>query len=214
MSQFFKQLFIIILILLTGTSFIFGAVLPYRKAKAFVSAMREIKSSSSMSIQRLEEIMDYAFSLSSPVGEEEYAKFFASEVVMMLEGEFPEEVKRRLVGYAEEKIRPVLEREPNSVYPQLLLSLGLMYERLWDSYGNDEDLSRAIGYYERGNAIAVDKNRPQFLWSLRNTYLKEGNIEKARETMEHILSIWPDDKKTREMYDKLEELLRKAENGI
>lgn len=207
MNPFIKQLSLVLLILLAVLSFVFGAVLPYRKAKAFVTAMREIKSSSSMSVQRLEEIIDYAFSLSSPVGEEEYAKFFASEVVMMLESGSPEEVERRLVEYAEEKIRPVLERKPNSVYPQLLLSLGLMYEKLWDSYGNGEDLSRAISYYEEGNAIAEEKNRPQFLWSLRNTYLKAGDVEKARETMEYILSLWPDDKNTREMLERLDELI-------
>ncbi|MEI6479417.1 MAG: hypothetical protein WCO21_01120 [bacterium] len=186
-----KQIVIVIGIILAVLSFIYGAVLPYMKAGAYITAMQNL--SNVTSVQGFKDNFDSAFNFYSPVGDEEVTKFLASDIVNLVSQEKqPELVSRELVSY----IEPHLYGDN----PRHLLSGAQAYTILWVKYGKKDDYLKAESYYKK--ILSVGPNLPPALYGLLDLYGRAGDKENLKKVGETILGYWPSDASTRALIKK------------
>lgn len=167
----------------------FGALLPFTKAQSFISADRRLASVRSM--EGFKNNFDMAFDLYSPVGTEELGKFLGSNILTIINQGQSEEVSRELVAYME----PHLFKDE----VRHLLTLGQMYQTLWEDYRQEADYQKAIGYLEKAHEIGP--NLPPPLYRLLNLYGLHGDTENFKRIGDLILAKWPQDEKVKALFE-------------
>jgi tetratricopeptide (TPR) repeat protein len=182
-----KNLLILAGVLAALLSIYFGSYLPLKKAQLYISALNAAQGST-QTLQTFEALFQPALSLPSPVGGEEVFKYFSSDVANALtDTSTNEAVSVALVRFLEP-----YARQDDVMH---LLSMGSIYNTLWQNFRRDEYYEKAESYYEK--ALALGPKLPQSLYSLLNLYELKGDVAKAQATARTILSYWPSDEAVR-----------------
>lgn len=182
MATVFKQLIILLLIILAALGIYFGALLPLAKSQSFIKAQQNIQTVKST--DDLKALYDVPLKLYSPVGQEEVVKFTASTVSdIVFSQQLDDATVRWLVSY----IEPYLFK--NEL--RHLMLLGDMYRVVWERYGQKpEDFAKAETLYLE--AYKIGPKLPPILYRLTESYLKAGDRDRARQFGEIILEYWDD----------------------
>jgi len=191
MSKVIKNFIILILILLTIFSIVFGSFLPLIKSQYYITAVKSL--STIKSVADFKNNFDKALKFYSPVGDEEVVKYLANVIFGIISNKNQsEEVSRELVSY----IEPYLFE--NNV--RHLISGGSLYFSLWVNYGRkDKDLEKAESYFLK--AYQIGPKLPPVLYGLFDLYKESQQKEKAIKIAQEILSYWPEDKKVIEILE-------------
>lgn len=185
-----KQTIAILVIVLAVLSVYNGSFRVYKKANAYINAVK----SHITSVEGLEREYGKALSYKSPIGEEEVVRFYANDVVTILSsGKNPEEITGEIMKFSRTFIDPQIEKTNGLNHAQLLYVMGTAYIKMWEQYQKQEYFDKVVGYYTEG--LKINDERPQFLYGLFDLYANAGKKDEAKQIGEKILSIWPDDKK-------------------
>lgn len=180
-----KQFAIVLLILAALVSLWAGAYTPFAKAQAYITALRGMNSYGSL--DAFEQAFDAVFTVPSPIGNPEIAKFLSGDIVDLVNSSSqPEDVSRALVGY----IAPHLATD--RIQP--LITLGQLYYVLWVRFHGETDFEKSAAYLEKARALG-----PKFANTLYNLFaLYQSNPatqEQAKEVGKDILTYWPSDQR-------------------
>lgn len=161
--------------------------MPFFKAKLYVKAANSLQSGLIKTLDGFKKNFDKPLDFYSPVGQEETARFSATDIVgKMIHSGQQEEVSRELVNSIEPRIF-----QNNSRH---LLLMASAYGKMFNIYGDKGDLKKTEEYFQK--LLAVNPKSPQALYSLFDIYSKKGEVEKAKEIGGIILKYWPEDEKT------------------
>jgi tetratricopeptide (TPR) repeat protein len=160
---------------------VFGAFLPFLKSQRYIQAINSLGSV--RSVGEFKANYDNVFGFYSPVGHEEVAKFFGTDMIGFVRQNGSEAVAHELADYADGMMVKTNVRH--------LLILGQVYFALWDQYGKRADYERARDYYRE--ALSIGPILPPVLYGLLDIYRIGGDIEGAKDTARKILAIWPED---------------------
>lgn len=171
-------------ILLAILSVVYGSILPFMKARAYIRAVSSLGTIKS--VQDMKATFDPAFELRSPVGGEELAKFTSNNLFgIVVNPSQGEAVARSVLDYIEPKMHQ------NNV--RHLTIVGRMYFSLWMNYHKPEDLNKAEDYYLRAHDIGP--RLPQPLYALFEIYHEKGDAVRMSQIGNTILSLWPEEKR-------------------
>ncbi len=172
----------IVIIILSFCSLYLGALSPFVRGQAYISASRSLSSINT--VQEFENQFERSLVFPSPIGKEEIVKFLGNDILSLVSrSDQPEAVARELTRF----IEPHLFK--NNV--RHLLIGGQLYFVLWQNYGgNENDLATAERYF--GKALAIGPKLPPVLFSIRDFYRASDQNEKADEIDALILQYWPD----------------------
>jgi len=189
MKNFLKYTIPAILIILSILSVYFGAYLPHKKAKAYVTALKNAPNVTT--VEEYEENFNNVLDISSPIGDEEIAKYLGSDsVTIAMQGGVSEDVAKELVEY----IEPHLFK--NEV--RHLIILGQLYGLMWGRYGGEEEyFKKSEEYFLKAKQIGP--KLPPVLYTLFDLYYQSGDMEKASEIAGEILKYWPDDENVKNL---------------
>lgn len=160
---------------------VYGALLPLLKSQRYIRAINMLGSVHS--VAEFKANYDTVFDFYSPVGQEEVAKFFGTDMIGFVRQNSSEAVARELAEYADARMAKGDVRH--------LLILGQIYFALWDQYHNRGDYERALGYYR--DALLIGPNLPPVLYGLMDIYRIGGDVDGVMEMASRILAIWPSD---------------------
>lgn len=192
MNIFLKQSIAIIGIILAILGIIFGAYLPFKKAQLYISSMYQMRSLKTP--QDFEKVFDKLCAFYSPVGNDEIARLLGNSLINPIASpQNSEPASRYLVEYLE----PKLQKDD----VKHLLILAEMYFFLWQKSGNENDFLKSEEYYQK--ARNYGPQLPQVLYGLFDLYKQKGDLEKLKQIGETILKYWPEDEKTRAIYERL-----------
>lgn len=167
-------------IVLAVASIVFGSILPFMKARSFITTSQKL--SNIESVEEMKQLLDPMFSFYSPVGDEELVKFTTNSLFSVVaNAKQGEQVSRIVLEYLEPKAHK------NNV--RHLIIVARMYLSLFENYRNPEYLDKAEGYYLLVNEIGP--KLPQPLYALFEIYQAKGDTAKASEMGERILTLWP-----------------------
>jgi len=180
----FKQFAIVAFIILAILSIVFGAVLPWMKARLYINALTDMQSGKTYTSEQFESQMGNIFDFYSPIGQEEIVKFFGSDILSVVsQADFPESASRFLADYIEKYLFK------NNV--RHLILGGASYKYLWYRFGNEEDFKKSEEYFKKAQLIGP--KLPPVLYDLFELYRLRGDDENMKKIGEEILKYWPDD---------------------
>lgn len=176
-----KKIIIIVVIVLSLLSIYLGSYLPWGKARAYITALKNVRNV--RSVEDFKENFNKTLNFYSPIGQEEIVKFLSTDLgsQFMKPGQ-PEEILRALVNY----IEPYMFQ--NNV--RHMIAMAKMYEAFWQHYKHEEDFKKAEAYYRK--AYAIGPKLPPVLFGMINLYKNKGDDAKVREIAMIILNYWPD----------------------
>jgi tetratricopeptide (TPR) repeat protein len=169
-----------------------GSYLPMRKSTAFIRGMRAVEAISAngkLTPELFENIMTASLLAPSPIGQEELVRQATGMVMDLVQRGIDE--PERMVNFAESFYTPIVERGRGMSFSQDLYVLGLVHQAALMGTRDGRHLAAAIAYFEEGLRLSPD--RPQFLYGLFDAYRLAGDFDRARETGEKIISLWPAD---------------------
>lgn len=170
----------------------FGSYLPYTKAKMYIGAVQ----ASIAGFDQLKSVYDQVFSFYSPIGDEETVKFLLNSIdgwVANPANAANEPGLRELVNYIEPRI--------HQNDPRHLMMMGNIYGNIWRHFHKQEDLMKAVSYFEKMSAIGP--NLPHPLYSLLALYIGADMPAETRSVGERILRIWPEDQGVQKIISSL-----------
>ncbi len=160
---------------------VYGAFLPFLKSQRYIQAISSLGSV--RSVQEFKANYDNVFEFYSPVGHEEIAKFFGTDMIGFVRQNSSEAVAHELADYADTRMVKTNVRH--------LIILGQIYFGIWDQYHRQADYERARDYYIE--ALKMGPILPPVLYGLLDIYRIGGEIDGAKETARKILAVWPND---------------------
>lgn len=169
----------------------YGSYLPWHKSSVFIATLRQLSQ-----FGTVDEVLrgfDQVFQIQSPIGQEELVRHFGNVVMSSIQqnGGAQPQLSETLLGYLEERYKPILARERGMSFNQNLLLLGIVNQTVAVHTKKQEYLDRAEALYLQGLESAPD--RPQFLYALYDLYRLEQRNDKALEMAEKIINLWPED---------------------
>ncbi|MFA6365230.1 MAG: hypothetical protein WCW78_02400 [Candidatus Paceibacterota bacterium] len=183
-----KQVIIVLGIIVTILSVVYGAYMPLVKAQSYISALRNVQSV--RSVDGFKTLFDVPISFYSPIGDEEVVKFLSNDILgVVSQPNQQEAVSRALVEY----IEPHLFQ--TSVIH--LLNGSSMRSILWQKHGRDEDYVLAEAYLKK--AYAIGPKLPPVLYGLLNLYSLKEDKDNMQKIAKIILTYWPSDEKVKKL---------------
>ena len=152
------------------------------------------------SVAEVEQAFEIPFSIPSPIGHEEIVRHFSSLILSTVQRFGPEQTSAtvELVNHAVESFRPNLDRQRGMSFNQNLYVLGSLNQVAFLQTKDAKYLEEAKKYYLLGHELSP--KRPQFLYGLFDLYRIEGDVEKTTEVTNQILSLWPNDERTKKLF--------------
>jgi hypothetical protein len=177
----------------------YGSFLPLRKSQKLIMTMRSLENVSSA--EEFKEVFSEVLDAPSPIGQEELVRHMANLLPPIIErnGRGNPDLVKVLVEYVESYFTPIIDYGKGMSFAQNLYLLGAMNELSFIQTGDPKYLESAHRYFSKG--LEIGPRRPQFLYGMFDIYRIQGNVPKAIETAETILSQWPDDERTRNAYN-------------
>lgn len=160
---------------------VYGAFLPFLKSQRYIRSINSLGSV--RSVQDFKVNYDYVFDFYSPVGQEEIAKFFGTDMIGFVRQNASDAVAHDLAAYADARMEKSNVRH--------LIILGQIYFRLWELYHHRVDYEKARDYYRE--ALSIGPILPPVLYGLMDIYRIGGDVEGQKGIARKILAIWPDD---------------------
>lgn len=184
----------------------YGSYLPLQKSQMFINAIRNL--SSVRTLKDFESSFAAALDAPSPVGQEELVRNTGNTIVNVLQ-QSPANANlvASLTQYLENYYAPIITKPRGLNFTQDFYVLGAVYDLAFQKVGDKSYLQKAQDYYTRG--LALSPKRPQFLYGLLQIYLEENDLANAKSVAEKILSLWPDDEKTKATLAQIESHLGK-----
>ncbi|TSC52039.1 MAG: hypothetical protein LiPW41_587 [Parcubacteria group bacterium LiPW_41] len=180
-----KQIITWIVICVSVLGFVYGSIKPYKKAAAYVTAVK----SGATSVEGFTDAFKAAFEYPSPVGQDELIRFISSDIMnVVAEGKNDETVANKLTDFIHTYADPKIESKVGMNYTQLVMILGTIHTYKWKQYQKPEDFALAMQYFIQGYNINPD--RPQFLIGLVDLYEASGQNDKADAVKQHIAELW------------------------
>ena len=138
----------------------------------------------------------------SPIGQEELVRNMGNYLVNIIRGNAQNpELVAAVMQYMERYYAPILARGRGMSYEQNLFVLGTASEFAFIKTNNPQYLAAAKRYYLQG--FSLGPNRPQPLYGLLDVYRMEGDLDRAIEMGEKIVSLWPSDERTKGVLEEL-----------
>lgn len=177
-----KKIAASILMIFAFITVVYGAYLPFMKSRLFIAAI-QVKIGG---IDQFQAIYDKVINFPSFIGDEEIIKYLLNNVDVWIANEKDlqrEIIMREMVAYIEPKIFI------NN--PRHFLLMANVYNNFWLKFKKQEDLEKAVDYYEK--ILKIGPRLPHALYSLMSLYVQAGMKKEAKEVGERILAIWPND---------------------
>ena len=198
MNEFTKQIISCAFSLVVLISAYLGSYLPYKQSTDYINLLR-----SQDSIKTIEDFKSrFAAVLDSPspIGAEELTRNLATIVtnVVQYNGKESPAVAEEVINFLDSYYAPLLAKPRGLSFGQDLYVLGSLNEVAFIQTNNPKYLAASKSYYLRG--LELSPNRPQYLYGAFDVYRMEGNEAKIRETADKILTLWPNDEKTKNVY--------------
>ena len=198
MSKTFKQLIAVI-----SSGFLlflvyYGSYLPLRKSQIFIDALRNVKSIRSP--QDLASLLTPPLEAPSPIGQEELVRNASNLILDFVRQGANGEFLSQSLDFLEKYYTPIINRGRGMSFEQNLYLLGTLNEYAFIQTKNPKNFVTAKIYYLKG--LELGPKRPQFLYGLFDLYRFEKNISELNKIKDQILSQWPDDKRTQQVYDQ------------
>lgn len=171
-----------------------GSFLPWRKSEMFTRGMRASEAlvkDGKISAADFEKLMSPALLAPSPIGQEELVRQTAWLARDLIAGGLV--APGDLVNFVESFYAPIIKRGRVASIGQSLYALGWLHYSALMKTGDIRYLAVVISYLEDG--LIVSPNRPQFLYGLFDAYRLAGDLKRAKEVGEKIVSLWPMDEK-------------------
>jgi len=172
MSTVIKKVAIVAGIVVVAVGLYWGALLPYRKAKAFIGSVRALQSVKT--VQEVESRFQEVLDIASPVGHDETVGFVVEQLTNVIRSRPPEEADSQ---------SPELTK--------MILKMGIVYQAAWLLYADETYAGKAEELYLEG--LKISPNRPQFLYGLFDLYASGGRRAEAIEIGKEIVRFWPND---------------------
>jgi len=180
-----KQFIAWIVIIASVFSLVYGSIKPFKKAAAYVTAVK----SKAVSVDEFTNAFKKALDYPSPVGQDELVRFVSSDIMNVIaEGKNDEAVEQKLTDFIHVYADPKIKSGVGMNYTQLVMMLGTMHTYKWKQYKKPDDFALAIQYFMQGYNINHD--RPQFLIGLMDLYNSSGQKDKADAVKQHIAELW------------------------
>jgi O-antigen ligase len=158
----------------------FGAILPYSKASAFITA--EQTANQITTEKDFENHFNPALTNPSPIGGEELPKFLGGDIVNVLPSlAASPDVARSLVGY----IEPYLWKDD----VRHLLMIGQMHYILWRMTGDKAEYQATEDAFLKAHNIGP--KLPQPMYALTSLYQAANLADKVNSEKQQILALWP-----------------------
>jgi hypothetical protein len=194
-------------IILATTLVVFAylcSFLPLTKSTALIRSMRAAEAffaEGKLTPAVFEDIMSRPLLAPSPIGQEEAVRQVTGMILDMIRQiNNPGDVER-LINFAESFYTPIIERGRGMSFSQDLYVLGFAHQAAAIQTRDGRYLAFARKYFEEG--LRRGPNRPQFLYGLFDVYRMQGDIRRAREIGEKIISLWPGDERVARMLKEL-----------
>ncbi len=181
----------------------YGSYLPMQKSMLFITAMQ--RAAGMKTINDFEQNFSIPLNVPSPIGQEELVRSMANTIANSFQNVPQKEGVDELVRYVESYFKPIIDRNRGMSFGQDIYILGAMNEFAFIKTGDKKYLQAAENYFKR--SVILGPKRPQGLYGLLDVYRMEGNIEGFKITAEQILSQWPDDARTKSVYDQFMKLV-------
>jgi len=193
-----KQFIIVALIIIAVASVIFGAALPWFKARSYIDTLTMLQSGRITSVDQFERYFGGVLDYYSPIGQEEVVKFLSSDISSMMLGEANEtgkigQVAPMLVDF----ISPYLFKN-NVIH---LIFGAEAYKTLWRFSGNENYFKKSEDYYFK--LYAIGPKLPPVVYGIYDLYGLKGDKEKVKKFGSEILNYWPDDASVRKIVSSL-----------
>jgi len=189
--RFKKPIALLVAALLLFVAY-YGTYLPLRKSQAFIMAMRDLRRQ--QTFEDVRRTLVVPLMMPSPIGQEELVRNVAGVFLNILQGTNDPGTISQIIDFMSRYYQPVVDRGRGMSFGQNLYMLGAMNEVAFIKTKQVRYLEDAKRYYSQG--LELGPKRPQPLYGLFDIYRLEGNVEKAKEIHDRILSQWPDDERT------------------
>lgn len=206
MEPVYKKVIALIIVLFIAALAYYGTFLPWLKSKTFIKTMATVGASPSLA--DFKKSISVPLDISSPIGQEELVRQLGSMVLNIIRQTNNQQVVDELTVFTEQYYAPLMSRKRGMSFSQDLYVLGSINEMAYLKTAKKEYLEAAKKYFEK--AVEVGPNRPQALYGAFDIYRLGGDVENVKKTAEKILSLWPEDEKTKQL---LAEFLANPQKG-
>lgn len=187
----------------------YGSYLPLRKSRIFISSLRNIGSVRSP--QDLAEVLTPPLEAPSPIGQEELVRNISNLILDMTRQGASGEFLAQSLDFLEQYYAPIINRGKGMSFEQNLYLLGTLNEYAFLQTKNPKYFLAAKTYYLKGYELGP--KRPQFLYGLFDIYRFEKNIPELDKVKNQIMAQWPDDARTKQVYDQYMQELAKEKTA-
>jgi len=184
----FKQFIIAALIILITLSIVFGAILPWMKARLYIDALVDMQTGKIQTLDDFKAEFSRPLDFYSLIGDEEVVKFLGSDVISSAIAQ----------NRQSPQIKQLVELLADYIAPHLLLDdtrhiiIGAhLYTMLWQISGDEEAYKKAEFYFKK--AYEIGPKLPPVLYGMFDFYKLKGDKENMKKIGEEILKYWPED---------------------
>ena len=173
----------------------YGSFLPIRKEEMSMHAEEQIKTAKS--IDDIVDILSAPLNQASPIGQEELL-IRSTEFVSALtdqSGANRASITPALMAFLKRYYDPYLAAGPNAKSSRGLYEIGTVNLRAYGYLHEQQYLEAARRYFELG--LANCPTRPEFISSLFDIYVAEGDLYGARKMAALMVMYWPRDSEGR-----------------
>lgn len=201
MSPLFKKIISILGVGVVGLLIYYGSYAPFKKSAQYIDTIQGLSNISSL--KQLADEFGKSLDKEAPFGHPELVRNLGNLVTGLVDsnGQANPDIVEPLMQYIDGYYQPMLARGKGMSYGQDLYIVGTLNAVAYSRTSKSEYLEKAQAYYEQG--LAMSPRRPQFLYGLLSVYEQKGDVQKAKEKAEEILSLWPEDARTRTTLEQL-----------
>ena len=175
----------------------YGSFLPIRKEEMSMHAEEKIKAANSMN--EVVDILSAPLNQASPIGQEELILRSAEVVGVLIDkngaGARRASIIPPLVAFLKRYYDPYLATGPIAKSSRDLYVIGNVNLQAYGSLHEQQYLEAARRYFKLG--LANCPTRPEFISSLFDIYVTEGDLYGARKMGALMVTYWPQDSESR-----------------
>ncbi len=206
MNKDIKKIIAVSVSILIALAGYYGSYLPMQKSVLFIAAMQ--KSSNLKTISDFEQNLSVPLDAPSPIGQEELVRNMSNTIANSIQGVSDPKAVDELVRYVESYFDPIIARGRGMSFGQDMYILGMLNEVAFIKTKEPKYLSASEKYFKQG--VSLGPKRPQGLYGLVDVYRMENNVDGFKSVVGQILSQWPDDTRTKGVYDEYMKLVSQS----
>ena len=194
---------VIIAVAVVGLGY-YGSYLPLRKSQIFIATLQQTRNIKS--VAEFKEAFSKPLDAASPIGQEELVRNLGQIILNIIQtnaGNTNPEVARELITFLGSYFDPIIERGRGMSFGQNLYILGALNEVAFAYTREQQYIEKSKQYYLK--AFELGPKRPQPLYGLFDIHRLEGALDQVKAIADRILSQWPSDEQTANIYKQFAE---------